>query len=437
MVYLPHWPIPSTFGNSSIDFETVFLRCGEILQKLGNPHQKLPRTIHIAGTNGKGSVAQFLREILTSNGQRVDVYTSPHLHHCNERILLNGIQISDSYLYEILEEVRVAAKNTPLTFFEGLTIAAFLAFSRTNSDYLILETGLGGRIDITNIVEKKIATIITPISFDHEEFLGKKIVEIAYEKACIIRENTDLILGLQPLEAAEIIEVMAFDKNAKLIRFNKEFSIEIYENSFDFLSEKINLMSLEIPNLRGRHQIENAAIAIACCVNLGFTNVEKAMKSTFWPSRIEKIENGLLKFLPKGSEIYIDGAHNISGAASLANWIFETKNEQHKIFVIVGFSKNKCKKEFLLQFKGIVDEIIAVRVDGEPNPEESFKIAEIGALCEIKVNAQDDMLDAIYYISKNCMDKRAKVIICGSLHLARDVKKFNAPQNPDQFSILL
>lgn len=209
MPYLPHWPIPSTIGGKQIDYETVFERMGEVLAKLGNPHLKLPKVIHIAGTNGKGSTAAAISKILSAHGQRVGLYTSPHIHQCNERIIINQQQIDDTSLYEAMEETRIAAGNTPLTFMEGFTIGAFLAFSRSNLDFLVMECGMGGRIDATNIIKDKALTIITPISFDHQEYLGDNIQRIAVEKAMIIRPNAPLICSAQSQEAKNIIKTLA------------------------------------------------------------------------------------------------------------------------------------------------------------------------------------------------------------------------------------
>lgn len=441
MVYLPHWPIPSNFGNAQIDFESVFFRLTKILEKLNNPHKKLAPVIHITGTNGKGSVSFFLANILAQNNLKVNLYTSPHLHNCNERIVIDGKEISDSYLYEIIEEIRIATKETPITMFEALTLAAFLAFAKSNSDVNIIEVGMGARIDATNIIEEKEATIITPISFDHQEFLGRKIEQIAFEKAFIMRKNTNLILGPQPNQAQKIIEIMAQDQNANLIRFDKEFFIEIDEENknFDFFmdlnSQKIHLENLEKPSMQGQHQYINSSISIACALSLKNFNItknsiENALKSTFVKSRLEKINNNFLKYFDKNSEIFIDGAHNVSGAFALRNWfIEEIKNDKknkinRKNCVILGFTKNKCRQEFLLQFQEVADEIIAITVDGEPNPESSEVIFEIGKSCNLEIKKENDLLDAIFYLSKKYHAQEVRIVICGSLHLARDVKKF-------------
>ncbi|HLD77342.1 MAG TPA: folylpolyglutamate synthase/dihydrofolate synthase family protein [Rickettsiales bacterium] len=431
MPYLPHWPIPASFGKREINYEEVFSRIIPILEKLGNPHKKLPATIHVTGTNGKGSTIAFLAEILRQSNLKIDVFTSPHLHNCNERIILNGEKISDNYLYEILEEARLATAEAPLTFFEGFFLAALLAFSRSNSDVLILEVGMGARIDATNIIDKKIATIITPISFDHMEYLGSSIERIAVEKAHIIRPNTPIIISSQPKAAQKIIEIIANDQNAPMIRYDEEFAIIKDEESgnFDFRFFDKIFENLAKPNLFGEHQYINAATAIACALTLPFTinqnHISKAMRKTFWASRLEKVENGLCKFFKnKNSKVYIDGAHNQAGAFALARWILSEKKPSQKIFVVTGFSRDKCKKDFLLNFINVADEIIAIRVDGEPYPEEAEKIVAIGKEIFANICAKDDLLDAISYAAQNAGEEECIVVICGSLHLARDVKRF-------------
>lgn len=433
MVYLPHWPIPSSFGKREIDYERVFERMSQILEKLENPHKKLPPTIHVTGTNGKGSVIAFLAEILRQAGLKVDVFTSPHLHHCNERIVIDSEKISDSYLYEIMEEARIHSHSTPLTFFEGFCIGAFLAFSKSNSDVLLMEAGMGARIDATNIIDKKLATIITPISFDHTEYLGNTIEKIAFEKAHILRPQTPVIIGPQPVAAEKIIEIIAADQNAEIIRYDKEFEIikdqEINDSAgnFDLRFFDRIIQDLPAPNLAGDHQYINASIAISCALTLNFNinenHIRQALKKTFWPSRIEKIHSNFSK--NKENEIFIDGAHNQAGAFALAKWILAQKKlDEKKNFIIVGFTKNKCKKEFLLNFANIADLIVAVRVDGEPNPESSEEIARIAETAGIKIHQEQDLLDAIYYLEKICNHRAYRIVICGSLHLARDVKKF-------------
>ncbi len=427
-MYLPHWPIPSTLGKCQIDYETVFERMEIVLKKLKNPHQKLPPIIHIAGTNGKGSVSALLARIFSLAGYKTHLYTSPHLHDCNERILLNGEKISDNFLFEVMEESRIAAERTPLTFMEGFTIGAILAFSKTPADLVIVECGMGARIDATNIIENKLATIITSISFDHTEYLGNSIERIALEKAMIMRPQVPLIVSAQPEEAKRIIKILANDQKVESYFYDEDFFVEMDEKTkeFDFYFKKEKLENLPKPILPGSHQYVNFATAIAAIKsikNFPVSNeaVKQGISTVKWPSRLEKIENGLNKLLKnQASEIWIDGAHNSGGAFALANWLREFKDNK-KNFVIVGFSRNKCKANFLEKFKNIA-EIIAVRVDGEPYPESFEVICEIAKKSKITAKGFADLHEAICSID----EEPCRIVICGSLHLARDVKKFSS-----------
>jgi dihydrofolate synthase/folylpolyglutamate synthase len=432
MVYLPHWPIPSTLGKRQIDYETVFERMSLALQKLENPQQKLPAVIHVAGTNGKGSCVALIAKIFSCAGYKTHIYTSPHLHHCNERIVLDGEKISDAFLFEIMEETRIAAAQTPLTFMESFTIGAFLAFAKTPADVVIIECGMGGRIDATNIIEEKLASVITPISFDHTEYLGNSIERIALEKAMIMRPKTPLIVAPQPIKAREIIEILARDQQIKTYFYDQDFEIICDEESgkFDLRFEDKILENLPKPALAGVHQYVNFATAIATVLAIGEkfkinqTHIKQAVSSVKWASRLEKIENNLNKILANPqSQIWLDGAHNEAGAFALARWIVEQKIEKN--FVIVGFSRGKCKKEFLEKFKNIA-EVIAVKVDGEPYPESSQTISEIGKSIGMKIFASCDLPDALNHIAKINGNNPCQITICGSLHLARDVKKFGS-----------
>ena len=461
MVYLPHWPIPSTLGKRQIDYETVFERMLPVLEKLQNPHKNLPPVIHVAGTNGKGSATALLAQIFTCAGYKAHIYTSPHLHHCNERIVLAGEKISDNFLFEVMEETRLAADQTPLTFMESFTIGAFLAFAKTPADVVIIECGMGGRIDATNIIEEKLATLIMPISFDHAEYLGNSIERIALEKAMILRPQTPLIVAAQPKKAREIIEILARDQNTKTYFYDEDFEILLDEESgeFDLKFENKILQNLPKPALLGAHQYINFATAIAAVLairdkfKIDESAIKQAISTVFWPSRLEKINHSLCRHpeLVSGScEIWLDGAHNEAGALALAKFI-QNQNTQDvvlslskhdssprpescfdklgmtphalkKTFVICGFSRGKCKKEFLEKFKNIA-EVIAVRVDGEPYPESAKTISEIGKEIEMNIFAAQDLLEAISHATTSNNNQPCKIIICGSLHLARDVKK--------------
>jgi len=432
MVYLPHWPIPSTLGKKSIDYETVFLRSKIVLERLGNPHQKLPAVIHVAGTNGKGSTASLIAKIFQCNGHKAHLYTSPHLHDCNERILIDGQKISDRELYSTMETVRLNAHDVDLTFMEAFTIGAFLAFSQNPADVVVVECGMGGRIDITNIISKKIATVLTSISLDHVEYLGDNIQKITLEKSHIIRSQTPLIVAPQANLVKEIIKILANDQQVPRYFYDEDFSVEKNENdgSFDFFwQNEILLPNLMKPNLEGDHQYYNFACAIACCMaisdkfNFNYDGINQAVSCVQWHSRLEKIKNNLNK-ITKNSlcEIWIDGAHNEGGAFILANWI--QSQSPIKNFIICGFSRGKCKIEFLEKFKNIAN-IIAVKVDGEPYPESSERIVEIAYNHGIYVKNGENLLNALELIENDFPNQPYRVVICGSLHLARDVRYFS------------
>ncbi len=444
MVYLPHWPIPSTLGKTQINYETVFERMSVVLEKLDNSHKKLPPVIHVSGTNGKGSTASLLAKIFTCAGYKTHIYTSPHLHDCNERIILNGEKISDSMLFEIMEETRIAAAETSLTFMEGFTIGAFFAFAKTPADIIIIECGMGGRIDATNIIEKKLATVITPISFDHVEYLGNSIERIALEKAMIMRPETPLIVASQPKKALEIIDILAKDQKIPTYYFDQNFAVMMDEESGEFnleffgKNQNFYLENLAKPALEGEHQYINFATAIACILaiqdqyrnlfKIDNSHINQAISTVYWPSRIEKVANSLNKILKNElSEIWIDGAHNEAGAFSLGRWLLAKKSTDlipKKIFVIAGFSRGKCKKEFLEKFLNIAEEIIAVRVNGEPYPEKSEVILEIIKSIGAKNFAAEDLSEAIHHIANVNNSQPCRIVICGSLHLARDVRNY-------------
>ena len=432
MVYLPHWPIPSTIGKKTIDYETVFERAKIVLERLENPHLKLPPVIHIAGTNGKGSTASLIAKIFQCHGYKAHLYTSPHLHDCNERILIDGQKISDRELYATMEEVRLKAQDVDLTFMEAFTIGAFLAFSKNPADVVVVECGMGGRIDITNIISQKIATVLTSISMDHVEYLGDTIQKITLEKVQIIRPQIPLIVGPQAHIVRDLIKIIANDQQALSYFYDEDFSVEKSENdgTFDFFwQNEILLPNLRKPNLEGDHQYYNFACAIACCMaisskfNFNYEGINQAVSSVKWQSRLEKINNNLNKILKNSlSEIWIDGAHNEGGAFILANWIRSQSNIKN--FVICGFSRGKCKVEFLEKFKDIA-EIFAVRVDGEPYPESSENIVAVAKKHGIFVNNGENLLNAINLIENKSLNEPYRIIICGSLHLARDVRHFN------------
>ena len=431
MVYLPHWPIPATLGKRQVDFETVFERMNIVLSRLGNPHHKLPPVIHVAGTNGKGSTSSLLAKIFSCAGYNVHLYTSPHLHHCNERINLNGEKISDNFLYEIMDETRLACLDINLTFMESFTIGAFLAFAKTKADIVILECGMGGRIDATNIIENKLASVITPISFDHTEYLGNSIERIALEKAMIMRPGVPLIVASQPNSAKNIIKILADDQKIESYFYEDDYDVlmDMETKKFDYYCDDIFFENLPRPSLIGSHQYINFACSITCALkvknfNITENAIRQAISTVKWASRLESIDNNLNKILKNSqSEIWIDGAHNEGGAYSLATWLKE-QNDEKENFIICGFSRGKCKGSFVNKFQNIA-RIIAVRVNGEPYAEDPEIICQITKEFDKDVKGFDDLIDSLEYISQNIENRACRIVICGSLHLARDVKRYS------------
>ena len=438
MVYLPHWPIPSTLGKKTIDFETVFERAKIVLERLDNPHQKMPPAIHIAGTNGKGSTSNMVAKIFQSHNYKVHLYTSPHLHNCNERIVINGEMISDADLYLCLEEVRLASYGVDLTFMEGFTIGAFVAFAKFPADILVLECGMGARIDITNIVENKIASIITSISLDHQEYLGNSLEEIALQKCYVAKASVPLIVSPQAHNVKNVIHNFAQAINAPIYQYGDDFFVEkiidednkINGNFNFFWNDELLLPNLNSPNLLGDHQYYNCASGIACTMalsdkyNFNYQDINRGISSVKWPSRLEKIENNLLNLLKNSqSEIWIDGAHNEGGAFVLNQWL--ESQSLKKNYVLCGFSKGKCKINFLSKFNTKITKLVAIRVDLEPYPEESQVICEIARKNNLEIIDGENLFEAVKLISQINGDEAVRIVICGSLHLARDVKCYD------------
>ena len=403
-------------------------RINLLLNKLGNPENKLPKTIHIAGTNGKGSTLAFLRSMLEEDNHKVDVYTSPHLINFNERIRINSRIISDDYLSELLEECEFFNEKLPITFFEITTAAAYLAFSRGNSDFLLLETGLGGRFDATNVIPKSICNVITPISMDHMSFLGNSIELITNEKIGIFKKNIPAVISKQENVAMDIIQHEAKNKHVPIFTFGLEWDIENidyhkkkFTYNFGGITEKVSF-----PNLYGEHQILNASTAISVMkviqknnhINNIFTN---AVTQTSWPARMQQLKNGKLNnIVGEKFEIWLDGGHNYHASEMLYQNLKKWKN--YDLFLVFGMIKSKDPYNYL---NNIIDKVTNIQV--VPIQEQSFiepdtiiKNLKTNNCKIIKSKGIDDSLSNI----KEKYDS-GKIIICGSLYLAGEVLKKN------------
>ncbi|WP_353287236.1 bifunctional folylpolyglutamate synthase/dihydrofolate synthase [Wolbachia endosymbiont (group B) of Gerris lacustris] len=428
MIYMPHWPKP--IGSRPKDFSLD--RIKSFLNKLGNPEKKIPPIIHIAGTNGKGSTLSFIRYIMQAAGYKVHTYTSPHLVNFNERIVVAGNDIDDSELHNSLEECRIAVAEQHITLFEATTIAAFLAFARHKADITLVEVGMGGRLDATNVIDNPILTIITSIALDHTEYLGPTVEIIASEKAGIMKPNVPCVIASQEKSIMNTLEQHAINKKSPLYRGGLEWNCEKQNNRIVFQST-IQSIEFSLPSLKGDHQIINAGNAIAACsilsgkygFNIGEEDIASGLQRTYWPARLESIKEGnLISLLPKDWQLFLDGAHNNDGARVLAKWVRD--NFAEGIYMIFGVTRNRNVAEFLEHLKPYIKLLCAICVKSEPKATSTDLIRE-GAN-NIGVNAIEckSIGDAISnHILKASIQNVKTILICGSLFLARDLSMEN------------
>lgn len=329
-----------------------------LLKVMGNPHHKLPPTIHVAGTNGKGSTISFMKSILETAGYKVHSYTSPHLIDFNERICLWGKPISGDSLEKYLKTVQhvIQKKSLEATFFEATTAAAFLAFSEISADFLLLETGLGGRLDATNVIKNPLACVITPISHDHEDFLGKTLEKITREKLGIVKPDATVIVGPQSLQVLEYCSSFHVVNN-KILRSDKEWTIGHTPKGFS-LHYLNNETYFNAPGLLGSHQYENAATALMALsfLNLPFSVLQKGLEKATWPGRLQKLNLSP----PSSNFVYIDGAHNIGGMSALANFIKQTDPSGGPLAIGLSVLSNRNPCDILAPLENLADEFFHI-----------------------------------------------------------------------------
>lgn len=428
MVNMPHWPLVPIW-KTPIDRNLKNFK--ELMNALGNPQNKLPPTIHIAGTNGKGSTVAMLKSIYEKAGYSVHTYTTPKIIEFNEVIKLKGKKIPDEYLYDILERTRLKSEELKqnTTFFEGTTAAAFLAFSEVKADLLILETGLGGRLDCTNIVEKPIMTIITPISKDHTEYLGEDILQIAEEKAGIIKKNVPCVISAQQEIVYNLLLGKCEQMSAPAFCYEYDYCIEKNFTGFRYLSKKHNL-DLPKPKLQGDHQLLNASAVLAAVMllndkfKISTEHIVQGITQAKWAGRMQYIEKkDSNKLLDDNIDLYIDGAHNSAGALCLADWLKNQELEGKKLYMVVGMTRNRNVEDFISNFYGIIDKAKAIRVSSEPSSYSSSILAERINKSGINCDYHDDLNCALENIKHENNGQKAIVIIAGSLFLIADLFK--------------
>lgn len=429
MVYMPHWPIPHVKNNIMLGLDRV----SELLTRLGNPQNKLPPVIHVSGTNGKGSTIAYLKTIFEKAGYRVHRYVSPHIMRFNERIMLAGIEISDPQLYEFIEETRLAAEGLHMTFFEATTACALLAFSKVPADVLLLEVGMGGRLDATNVIDSPLLSIITSISYDHMEYLGDTIAKITSEKAGIIKPGHPCVSSWQMVDAMEVITNHCLKANSELFACGKDWNFEVNEEGFIYHDYKTELnLQLQKPSLIGLHQIINASTVVAACTrylnksfNISLDHIKHGLTSTTWPARMQKITAGILyEMLPEGFELWVDGAHNTGGAQMISATIANLWKDK-PTYLINGRTGDRDIKGYLEYFKGIVEFVYGVRVVSEPKGETAENIVAGAKDAGLTAYACDSIKDAIRVILSNAKQP-SRILVTGSLYLAADIQLANS-----------
>lgn len=397
-------------------------RITRLLEKLGNPHLSLPPVIHLAGTNGKGSTQAYLRAIFEAAGLRVHCSTSPHLVRFHERITLAGQQISEQVLCDLLEEVETINGGDSITFFEITQAAAFLAYARVPADVLILETGLGGRVDASNVLEKPAATVITPISLDHQGFLGDTIAKIAFEKAGIMKPGVISILAPQTLEAFDTLIRHANTINAPVF-----CDFNVIEETPSGFTLRIGCETLNLPRpvLAGQHQYINAATAIAAvrkanipgCDGMNVDVLADGLRTAAWPARLQRLEKGpLIDAMPDGCTLILDGGHNIAASEVIAEWLSQQPGGE--TLVIVGMLDNRDPVAFLTPLAPHISALAGIKIPGDHEAHDAITLQNAGHTCGIAQSHACDGLEHALTVLLKDTPAPTRILILGSLYLA-------------------
>ncbi|WP_072344521.1 bifunctional folylpolyglutamate synthase/dihydrofolate synthase [Devosia enhydra] len=398
-----------------------------LLDAMGNPERRMPPVIHVAGTNGKGSTIAFLRAMLEAAGLAVHVYTSPHLVRFNERIRLAGELVSTRRLNATLEAVEAINAGAPATFFEMTTAAAFQLFAETPADVLLLEVGMGGEFDSTNVVEKPLGTIITPVALDHQQFLGNTVGEIAVAKAGILKRGSLAVIARQEDAARDVIARRAARLGVVPVYAGEDFEGHEEAGRLVFSDEK-GLLDLPPPALFGPHQFDNASLAIAALRHFGLpvsdAAIAEGLKRAQWPARMAKLSEGRLAArLTPAQELWLDGGHNAHGAAALRQAL-DRLDAQRKapLVLIVGMMNTRRPEDFLAPFADTAVAVHALAIPGETNAHPAARIAGVGQALGLRATAERSIGRAL---AKAGAVEGARIVICGSLYLAGHVLDAN------------
>ena len=405
-------------------------RIERLLAALGNPERRVPPVVHVAGTNGKGSTVAFLRAMLEAAGLRCHVYTSPHLVRFHERIRLGrpggGRLVDEAELAAVFDEVERVNAGEAITLFEITTAAAFVLFARHPADVLLLEVGLGGRFDATNVIARPVATVITPVSLDHAKFLGDTVPEIAREKAGILKRGVPGIVAAQPAAALETIERIAARAGVPLAVSGQDWMAREEHGRLVFEDGR-GLLDLPLPRLVGRHQIENAGAAIATlreAFEVGPAAVEQGLAGVDWPARLQRLAHGaLVDRLPEGVELWLDGGHNPDGGHAIAAAMAELEERvPTPLVLVVGMLDTKDSDGFLEPFAGLARELHAVPIVSSASGRPPADVAAAAGRARIPSRAHDGLQAALVAAARGAP---ARVLVCGSLYLAGEVLSAN------------
>ena len=414
-------------------FDLSLGRITRLLERLGNPHRRLPPVIHIAGTNGKGSAAAFCRALLEAQGLGVHVHTSPHLVNWHERYRLaapgGGRLVEDDVLADAVGRVAAANAGETITVFEILTAVTFVLFSEFPADVVVLEVGLGGRFDATNVIDRAAASIIMPISLDHEAYLGDRVELIAAEKAGIIKPGVPVVIGAQEHEGARDVLVETAERiGAPFYVYGQDF-LGYAENGRFVYQDEVGLMDLPVPRLPGRHQFANAAAAIAAVKQAGFVptqhEAERAMAAVEWPARMQRLNAGrLVDLAPAGSKIWLDGGHNPGAGLVVAEAMTEQEERiSRPLFLICAMISTKDQTGYFRAFQGMARHVFTIPVKsseaGVPNAELAARAAQAGLSSEPVESVANALM--LLRDTWNPREPAPRILICGSLYFAGEV----------------
>lgn len=397
-------------------------RVWQLLALLDHPERALPPVIHIAGTNGKGSTLTMIRAGLEAAGKSAHAYTSPHLARFHERIRIVGKLIDEDYLTQVLDECERTNGDASITYFEITTCAALLAFARTPADYTLLEVGLGGRLDATNVIERPKLSIITPVSIDHQFYLGETLPEIAGEKAGILKPGVSCIVGAQPDDALDVIESRAARVGAPLLAHGQHWHVGEERGRLVY-QDDTGLLDLPLPNLIGAHQVQNAGIAIAALRALGFDDAacEAAMTNVKWPARLQRLRSGPLADAAQSAELWLDGGHNPAAGQALAEAL--SRLPPRPLHLICGMLNTKDVAGYLEPLAQVAETLHAVSIPGETATLSADDTRAAAKSVGIHAQSAENIDTAIHSIVSKAAN--ARILICGSLYLAGQVLQEN------------